>query len=57
MKHVCYDLSQANNDYEGTAMDNIVNDAYRLMACLTTKVCGFINFVYLSLGIYSIVGQ
>lgn len=38
MKHVCYELSQANNDYESTAMDNLVNDVDRLVSCLTTKV-------------------
>lgn len=37
MKHICYELSQANNDYESTSMDNLVNDADRLVSCLTTK--------------------
>lgn len=45
MKHVCYELSQASNDYESTAMDNLVNDADRLVSCLTTKVDKTFNLV------------
>lgn len=45
MKHVCYELSQANNDHESTAMDNLVNDADRLVSCLTTKVDKTFNLV------------
>ncbi|XP_057847026.2 protein MOR1 isoform X2 [Cryptomeria japonica] len=43
MKLVCHELSQAANDEEGTAMDDLVRDSDRLVSCLTTKVAKTFN--------------
>eukprot|EP01018_Ginkgo_biloba_P025074 Gb_07660 [translate_table: standard] len=43
MKLVCHELSQAANDTESTAMDDLVKDADRLVLCLTTKVAKTFN--------------
>lgn len=38
MKVVCHELAQATSDPEGSAMDDIVKDADRLVSCLANKV-------------------
>lgn len=38
MKVVCHELTQATNDPEGSAMDDLVKDADRLVSCLANKV-------------------
>lgn len=37
MKVVCHELALATNDPEGSAMDDIVKDADRLVSCLANK--------------------
>ncbi|KAM1232436.1 hypothetical protein ACFX13_042991 [Malus domestica] len=37
MKVVCHELAQATNDPEGSAMDELVRDADRLVSCLANK--------------------
>ncbi|KAL8152166.1 hypothetical protein V2J09_009926 [Rumex salicifolius] len=44
MKVVCHDLSQVTNDPEGSAMDDIVKDADRLVSCLANKVATTFDF-------------
>lgn len=38
MKLVCHELAQATTDPEGSAMDELVKDADRLVSCLANKV-------------------
>lgn len=38
MKVVCHELAQATNDAEGSAMDELVKDADKLVSCLANKV-------------------
>lgn len=38
MKVVCHELAQATNDPDGSAMDDLVKDADRLVSCLADKV-------------------
>lgn len=45
MKHIFYQPSQANNDHESEAMDNLVDDVDRLVSCLTMKVDKTFNLV------------
>lgn len=44
MKVVCHLLSLATNDPEGSAMDEIVKDADRLVSCLANKVAKTFDF-------------
>lgn len=37
MKVVCHELAQATCDPEGSAMDDVVKDADRLVSCLANK--------------------
>ena len=37
MKVVCHELAQATSDPDGSAMDELVKDADRLVSCLATK--------------------
>lgn len=37
MKVVCHELTQATSDPEGSAMDDVVKDADRLVSCLANK--------------------
>lgn len=37
MKVVCHELAQATSDPEGSAMDELVKDADRLVSCLANK--------------------
>lgn len=37
MKVVCHELAQATSDPEGSAMDDVVKDADRLVSCLANK--------------------
>ena len=34
---MCHELAQATNDPEGSAMDELVRDADRLVSCLANK--------------------
>ncbi|XP_057949966.1 protein MOR1 isoform X2 [Malania oleifera] len=43
MKVVCHELAQANSDPEGSAVDDIVKDADRLVYCLANKVAETFN--------------
>ena len=43
MKHVFYELIQANNDHESITMDNLVDDEELLVSCLTMQFFGFIK--------------
>ncbi|XP_020521683.1 protein MOR1 isoform X2 [Amborella trichopoda] len=38
MKVICHELTQATNDSESIAMEDLVKDADRLVSCLATKV-------------------
>lgn len=38
MKVVCHELAQATNYPDGSAMDDLVKDADRLVSCLADKV-------------------
>lgn len=38
MKVVCHELAQATSDPEGSAMDELVKDADKLVSCLANKV-------------------
>lgn len=38
MKVVCHELSQTMNDPDGSAMDDVLKDADRLVSCLANKV-------------------
>ncbi|XP_027367381.1 protein MOR1 [Abrus precatorius] len=44
MKVVCHELAQATNDPEGSAMDELVKDADRLVSCLANKVARTFDF-------------
>ncbi|XP_050154632.1 protein MOR1-like isoform X4 [Malus sylvestris] len=44
MKVVCHELAQATNDPEGSAMDELVRDADRLVSCLANKVAKTFDF-------------
>lgn len=44
MKVVCNELAQATNDPEGSAMDDVVKDADRLVSCLANKVAKTFDF-------------
>ncbi|KAK9267215.1 hypothetical protein L1049_009635 [Liquidambar formosana] len=44
MKVVCHELAQATSDPEGSAMDDIVKDADRLVSCLANKVAKTFDF-------------
>ncbi|XP_068645428.1 protein MOR1-like isoform X2 [Aristolochia californica] len=44
MKVVCHELAQATNDPESTAMDDLVKDADKLVACLASKVAKTFDF-------------
>uniref|UniRef100_A0A5B7AKF7 Protein MOR1 n=1 Tax=Davidia involucrata TaxID=16924 RepID=A0A5B7AKF7_DAVIN len=44
MKVVCHELAQATSDPEGSAMDDIVKDADRLISCLANKVAKTFDF-------------
>ncbi|GMP72550.1 hypothetical protein CsSME_00030538 [Camellia sinensis var. sinensis] len=44
MKVVCHELAQATNDPEGSAMDDVVKDADRLVSCLANKVAKTFDF-------------
>lgn len=37
MKVVCHELAQATSDPEGSAMDQLVKDADKLVSCLANK--------------------
>lgn len=37
MKVVCHELNQATSDPEGSAMDQLVKDADKLVSCLANK--------------------
>lgn len=37
MKVVCHELAQTTSDPEGSAMDELVKDADRLVSCLANK--------------------
>lgn len=48
MKVVCHELAQATSEPEGSAMDELVKDADRLVSCLANKASWFYNcFPYL----------
>ncbi|XP_030501209.2 protein MOR1 [Cannabis sativa] len=44
MKVVCHELTQATNDPEGSAMDELIKDADRLVSCLANKVAKTFDF-------------
>ncbi|XP_071930544.1 protein MOR1-like isoform X1 [Coffea arabica] len=44
MKVVCHELAQATSDPEGSAMDDVVKDADRLVSCLANKVAKTFDF-------------
>ncbi|KAH8518116.1 hypothetical protein H0E87_000076 [Populus deltoides] len=44
MKVVCHELAQATNDAEGSAMDELVKDADKLVSCLANKVSKTFDF-------------
>ncbi|XVF26272.1 hypothetical protein REPUB_Repub14bG0001500 [Reevesia pubescens] len=44
MKVVCYELTQATNDAEGSLMDELVKDADKLVSCLANKVARTFDF-------------
>lgn len=44
MKVVCHELAQATSDPEGSAMDDILKDADRLVSCLANKVAKTFDF-------------
>lgn len=44
MKVVCHELAQASTDPEGSAMDELVKDADRLVSCLANKVAKTFDF-------------
>ncbi|EEF28119.1 microtubule associated protein xmap215, putative [Ricinus communis] len=44
MKVVCHELAQATGDPEGSAMDELVKDADRLVSCLASKVAKTFDF-------------
>ncbi|KAG4919343.1 hypothetical protein JHK82_056780 [Glycine max] len=44
MKVVCHELAQATSDPEGSAMDELVKDADRLVSCLANKVARTFDF-------------
>ncbi|KAG6794093.1 hypothetical protein POTOM_003328 [Populus tomentosa] len=44
MKVVCHELAQATNDAEGSAMDELVKDADKLVSCLANKVSRTFDF-------------
>ncbi|XP_062119500.1 probable UDP-N-acetylglucosamine--peptide N-acetylglucosaminyltransferase SEC isoform X1 [Humulus lupulus] len=44
MKVVCHELTQAINDPEGSAMDELIKDADRLVSCLANKVAKTFDF-------------
>lgn len=44
MKVVCHELAQATSDPDGSAMDELVKDADRLVSCLATKVAKTFDF-------------
>ncbi|GMH05428.1 hypothetical protein Nepgr_007268 [Nepenthes gracilis] len=44
MKVVCHELTQATNDPDGSAMDDIVKDADQLVSCLANKVAKTFDF-------------
>ncbi|KAJ6752322.1 hypothetical protein OIU85_002724 [Salix viminalis] len=44
MKVVCHELAQATTDAEGSAMDELVKDADRLVSCLANKVSRTFDF-------------
>ncbi|KAL3851295.1 hypothetical protein ACJIZ3_013177 [Penstemon smallii] len=44
MKVVCHELAQATADPEGSAMDDVVKDADRLVSCLANKVAKTFDF-------------
>ncbi|XP_011010439.1 PREDICTED: protein MOR1-like [Populus euphratica] len=44
MKVVCHELAQATNDAEGSAVDELVKDADKLVSCLANKVSRTFDF-------------
>ncbi|XP_061370607.1 protein MOR1 [Gastrolobium bilobum] len=44
MKVVCHELAQATSDPEGSAMDELLKDADRLVSCLANKVARTFDF-------------
>ncbi|XP_057424605.1 protein MOR1 [Lotus japonicus] len=44
MKVVCHELAQATSEPEGSAMDELVKDADRLVSCLANKVARTFDF-------------
>ncbi|XP_043688647.1 protein MOR1 isoform X3 [Telopea speciosissima] len=44
MKVVCHELAQATSDPESSALDDLIKDADRLVACLATKVAKTFDF-------------
>ncbi|KAJ7975023.1 protein MOR1 [Quillaja saponaria] len=44
MKVVCHELAQSTSDPEGSAMDELVKDADRLVSCLASKVAKTFDF-------------
>ncbi|GAB2232981.1 hypothetical protein Droror1_Dr00002194 [Drosera rotundifolia] len=44
MKVVCHELTQAMSDPDGSALDDLVKDTDRLVACLATKVAKTFDF-------------
>ncbi|XP_050387830.1 protein MOR1 isoform X1 [Argentina anserina] len=44
MKVVCHELAQSSNDPEGSAMDDLVRDADKLVSCLAKKVATTFDF-------------
>ncbi|XP_050225850.1 protein MOR1 isoform X2 [Mercurialis annua] len=44
MKVVCHELAQATGDPEGSAMDDLVKDADRLVSCLASKATKTFDF-------------
>ncbi|XP_039052270.1 protein MOR1-like isoform X2 [Hibiscus syriacus] len=44
MKVVCHELTQATNDPEGSLMDELMEDADRLVSCLANKVAKTFDF-------------
>ncbi|KAI9124426.1 hypothetical protein K1719_004348 [Acacia pycnantha] len=44
MKVVCHELNQATSDPEGSAMDQLVRDADKLVSCLANKVARTFDF-------------
>ncbi|KAK7279605.1 hypothetical protein RJT34_24658 [Clitoria ternatea] len=44
MKVVCHELAQATSDPEGSAMDELVKDADKLVSCLANKVARTFDF-------------